>query len=538
MRDFATLKFFDRFKWVFEKMGIHYSLMRKILQIKLTMDRRRVPTIFNQSSSKADQNDQNHFLKSLGLYAFLGLFLIPFIIMGDQYLFQMSLLFGIMMFIVMTSMISDFSTVLLDVRDRTILSTKPVDRKTISAAKVLHIGVYLFLVTFAIVGVPLLVSLFTKGIGFVFLFVLEIILVDIFIVVLTAFLYLFILRFFDGEKLKDIINYVQIGLSISLIIGYQLLVRSFEFVDVDIQFTPEWWHIFLPPIWFAAPFEVWMGGNRDDLLLFYLALAFILPIIALMIYIKLMPAFEQLLQKLNEHNEQKGPQKMRMAGLLKLICYTKEERVFFRFASHMLSKEREFRLKVYPSLGLALVIPFIFLFNELQDKSLEEVAAGNFYLSIYFSSIMVPTAVFMLKYSGTYKGAWIYKILPVKDFRYLYKGILKAFIIKLHLPLYLLVSAIFLWIYGGSILLDILAVFLSSCLYTAICFTLIKGTLPFSEPFEAAQQNMGWKTIPYLFLLAGFWLIHLFVLKVPFGVLLYILILFITNLLVWRKVVN
>ncbi|MFZ3579919.1 hypothetical protein [Virgibacillus sp. DJP39] len=56
----------------------------------------------------------------------------------------------------MTSMISDFSTVLLDVRDKNILSTKPVDKRTISAAKMVHVSIYMSLLTGAFVAVPLI----------------------------------------------------------------------------------------------------------------------------------------------------------------------------------------------------------------------------------------------------------------------------------------------------------------------------------------------------------------------------------------------
>ncbi|CAM5500551.1 ABC transporter permease OS=Lysinibacillus sphaericus OX=1421 GN=LS41612_12845 PE=4 SV=1 [Lysinibacillus sphaericus] len=135
---------------------------------------------------------------------------------GDNYHFQMSIAYGIVIFIVMTTLISDFSSVLLDVRDRSILSTKPINAKTINAAKILHILIYLTYLTIALTAIPLLVSLFTQGILFFLLTVFALIFINIFIVVLTTILYIVILRFFDGEKLKDIINYVQIGLSLVL----------------------------------------------------------------------------------------------------------------------------------------------------------------------------------------------------------------------------------------------------------------------------------------------------------------------------------
>ena len=253
MRDFQSLKFLALFKHVFIKLGIDYEAMKKILRIKLTMDERRVPTIFNDTRKK---KDGNQFLKSLWIYGLYGLMLIPFIVFGDNYIFQMSIVFGMIMFILMTSMIADFSSVLLDVRDKNILHTKPISGKTISAAKIVHVMIYMSFITGAFVAIPLVVGLFRHGLVFTLIFLAELLLTMLFVVVFTSLLYLFVLRFFDGERLKDIINYVQILFSVGVIIGYQILIRSFEFVDLDFTYTFSWWHLFIPPIWYGAPFEL------------------------------------------------------------------------------------------------------------------------------------------------------------------------------------------------------------------------------------------------------------------------------------------
>jgi len=196
MDDFKSLRFLDAFKRVFIAFGIDYVVLRKILQIKLTMDQRRVPTIFNGIKKK----EGNNFLKSLGLYAFYGLILIPFILLGENYMFQISLVFGMIMFILMTTMISDFSTVLLDVRDKNILGIKPISKRTLSTAKTLHVIIYMSFITAAFVAIPVVVSLINQGILFTLLLLVELIFVSLFIVVVTALVYLFILRFFDGER--------------------------------------------------------------------------------------------------------------------------------------------------------------------------------------------------------------------------------------------------------------------------------------------------------------------------------------------------
>ncbi|WP_323741921.1 hypothetical protein [Salinibacillus xinjiangensis] len=436
----------------------------------------------------------------------------------------------------MTAMISDFSTVLLDIRDRNILSTKPVDKMTISTAKALHICSYLFLLTTAVVAIPFIVGIFRHGLMFSVLFLLNIVLIDILVVVLTALLYILILRLFDGEKLKDIINYVQIGLSITMVVGYQILARAFNVVNVDITFNPVWWHVFIPPMWFASPFELVLGQNDDQVFVIFTVIAVAVPIAALLVYIRSMSAFEINLQKLANHAVSKEPkQKTGKVGLLKLVCASKEERAFFRFASYMMKNEREFRLKVYPSLGFSLVFPFIFIFNQLQVESLAEIATGKLYLSLYFCFIMIPTAVMMLKYSGTYKGSWIYKTIPINDLEPLYKGTLKAFIIKLHIPIYVVLSAIFIWLFGFRIVPDVIAILLGSCVYIAICFTILKGSLPFSEPFDTAQQKEGWLTLPYMILIGVFAIVHFLATLYDYGVYIYLIILLIANTIAWKK---
>lgn len=193
-----------------------------------------------------------------------------------------------------------------------ILSTKPISAKTINAAKFMHIFIYLSYLTLALTAIPLIVSLFTQGIVFFILTGLEILLMNLFIVAITAILYIAILRFFDGEKLKDMINYVQIALSLMLMIGYQVLIRSFEFVNLDMVVAFHWWNLFLIPMWFAAPYELILHGDSSLLTVIYTILAVIVPIISIWIYIKLIPTFERNLQKLLSTSKSKKEKNNRL----------------------------------------------------------------------------------------------------------------------------------------------------------------------------------------------------------------------------------
>lgn len=535
MNDFTSLRVLDRFKWIFRKLHIDYEVMRKILQLKLTMDSRRMPTVFNGSKVK---KEGNQFVKSLWVYVLYGLLLLtPFLFLGKQFIFFTSIMFSMLMFILMTSMISDFSAVLLDIRDKNILHTKPISMRTLNAAKIVHILIYMFLLTGSFIIIPLAVSIIRHGIGFASIFVVEIILISSLVVVLTAFVYLFILRFFSGEKLKDIINYVQIILSIAVMISYQLVARSFEIINLDIMYSFAWWHLMLPPIWFGAPFELFLNNNLSPHIILLTLFALVAPILSIVLYISLMPAFERNLVKLASDSTRKKKKSRKIAQLwANVLCRAKEERTYYMFSSLMMRQERDLKLKIYPQIGIAFIFPFIFLFNELSTRSLEEVSKGKTYMFIYFSLIMIPTIVHMLKFSGTYKGQWIYRAAPIQNEASIYSGTLKACIMNYVIPIFLVLSIVFGWIFSIRILPDLIIVLLVAIALTLVSYRMLNGEVyPFSNSHEHTQETTGIKVFGSMLVIGFFVIVHLFLSMIPYGLYAYMLILMISIYFGWKK---
>ncbi len=540
MKDFIVLKILDIFKVFFQKIGIDYDVMRKIIQIKLIMDGRRVPTIMNNSRKRKNENestDKNFFFISLIIYFFIGILLIPFMLMGTNYIFQMSIVFGILIFFLMTTLISDFSSVFLDIRDKNIIFSKPIESKTLSAAKFIHILFYMVSISFSLSALGAISALIKNGVVFFLIFLVEIALVDIFVVVLTALIYLFILKFFDGEKLKDIINYVQIILTMVITVGYQLIIRMFNIVGINAVYSPKWWQYFIIPTWFAAPYEMVFKNNFNINIVILCALAIIVPIITIIIYIKFLPSFERNLRKLDNNNaESKKDNSKLTIKVSNVICKSKVEKIFFKFCSDMIKNERDFKLKVYPSLGFAIIFPFIFLFNEFQERGLNGVASSKLYFTIYFCALMLPLVVMMLKYSAKYKGAWIYKAVPLSETSDIYRGSFKALLFNLVFPVYFIESLIFIGIFGIRIFPDLILIFLNMLFYMVICFQFQKKALPFSEPYGNSNQGEGLIIIPMMFLLGALAGLHFFVITIfGFGIYIYIVIMVLVNLLVWRN---
>src|SRR5699024_10317091 len=144
------------------------------------------------------------FVTSLLLYAFLGLLLIPFLYYAEEFYFSLAIAFTIVMFILMTSMISDFSSVLLDVRDKVVLDTKPLDQRTISVAKFVHVVIYMIQLAGALLLIPFVVASLFNGLLFSVILLVTLILISLFCIVVTALFYMVILKFFDGEKLRNL----------------------------------------------------------------------------------------------------------------------------------------------------------------------------------------------------------------------------------------------------------------------------------------------------------------------------------------------
>ncbi|EJO5348265.1 ABC transporter permease [Clostridium botulinum] len=548
MKDFKILKLIDKLKFIYDKFGINYESMRTILKLKLLMDNRRVPTIYKD---RENEDKKNTFKKSLLLYGLMGVFLAVFIFIPSPMVVKMSINIGAIMFLLMSTMIADFSSVLLDIRDKNILNTKPLDPKTINAAKTTHILIYITYIAGAIAGPTLIGGLIKYKFKFFIIFFFQIILISVFTMFFTAILYYFILKIFDGEKLKDIINYFQIVLSIVLLLGYQIIPRVFDFAGVNVNFKIKWWSYLVPPVWFGAPYSLIMEHNtgREYVLLSIMCVA--IPIIIFGIYYKfIVPYFEENLQKLDSsiskkgtYEETKGVRNKRYASI---FCRDKIENVFFRFSRNMISTERRLKLKLYPGLGFAVIFPFIMLISSFSkyksvSQAFNEFSNGNYYFWIYLSVFMLAANVELLSQSEKYKGSWIYTFLPIDNPGKIQKGVLKGFILRYILPVFFSICIVFFIMCGLRILPDIIVMFLSMLILIVVMQSLYKKELPFYKEFESNGEDTFTIFIVLGSLTGVLFALHKlikYLKQYSFSIYIYMGILLIINLILWKKIFN
>lgn len=493
MKEYKFLNILDKFKGIYTKVGVDYEKMRLILSMKLTLDSRRTSTVM-QNSSKEDESDEskNSFNKALIMYGIMGIFIGIITLFSFNKMYTYSLVFGMFMFFILTIFISDFSSVLLDMRDKNVIGTKGIDNKTINAAELTHICYYIFLTSLALSWLTI-IGMFKSGVLIGILFILELIIIDIFMIVITALLYLLILKFFDGEKVKDIINFVQIGLTIIMTISYQLLGRMFDIVDLNIIYESKIWNLFFPPMWFASPLYAVDGGEINKIIIALIVLAFLVPIIAISLYINNTSKFEDSLSKLNIANDNEKEKKNRVFYKIgRCMCRSNEEKAAYDLSTSIIKREREFKLMTYPSLGFDMVFPLLFIFMFSMDF-ISEIKNISLHMSlnIYWFIFMVPTLLITLQYSNNYKAAWIYDATFISDKSNIYKGAYKALLANLLLPLYLFESIIFILIFGVKVVPILIIAFVFLLLFIVIEHIIGKNSLPFTIKFGQVNKSQN-----------------------------------------------
>ena len=540
MKDFVVLKLLDKFQLLYKKSGVNYKTMRMILQIKLTMDGRRVSSVMGNNKKTDERNDKNNYMYLLLFNAFMSIFIGMIMLIYTTSMKAVNIVIGINLFMMISLMISDFSAVLLDVTEKNILLPKPIDSKTFNAAKTTHICIYLMGLSLSLNLIPLIIGTVKYGVLFSLIFIIENILVVLMVISLTAVLYTLVLKFFDGEKLKDIINYFQILLAFVFAFGYQLVGRVFDFRTVNSEYVPKMWHALLPSMWFAAPFGILIDGNKQSFLIVLFLLAIIGPIMLMTFYLnKVVPYFEKNLQKLNDNGgtiNKKNKNKSQF--IANIVCRGNIEKSMFRFTQNMISTERTLKLKVYPSLAMALFLPVIFMFMDRENSFMDNIKTGyggKIQLLMYISLVLLCMCTAFINNSDNYKGAFIYKVLPIENPGLILKGAVKGTLFKLIIPIYIFEAALFLILKGPGIIMDLVVMFLVLLITCLLYFKLSNKQLPFSVKFATSDSGkLIAPTIITMLAVGVFAIIHIIIRNNIMFVGIFAVVLLVVNIILWK----
>ncbi|MCX8491343.1 MAG: hypothetical protein ORN54_09775 [Cyclobacteriaceae bacterium] len=495
----VLLKVLDLFKPIYQWQGVDYGQLRAIVGIKLEMDNRRAPSY--QAHQKEDSNAT--FAWTVFVYFILGGVFAFLLVFMPSLIFAYSIYHAYLMVMIIMTLISDFSAVLLDTSDNTIVLPRPISNKTFYAARATHILLYVGLISLALTMGPMVVTFFVHGIGAGLAAVITSFLTVFLSVALTNGFYLLLMRFTTEDRLKNVINYFQIGMTIFMMGGYQILPRLFtESMMEDLSGDSPWWSLFIPPMWMANTIQLFKDFQFNGIALTTAVLALLFPFIAWWAINRyLAPYFTQKLADLGTASAKGTNEQKKISAGTKgnawasSFARTGLEKAAFNLASFGFSRDRKLKLRIYPTLGYLIVLIFVFIFRAKPEETtwveyLAKLASSETHLiAIYTYIYIVIAATNQIHFTDDYKAAWIFQSAPLKEPGYLLIGTMKSIFIRFFVPMYAATSLLVLFIWKADALVDLVFGFCTSLLLMLIMGVIAEKHLPLS--LQPSVRNQG-----------------------------------------------
>ncbi len=479
------------------------------------MDNRRQLVGYRKRGKKEPRNT---FGTTLFFYALFGGFVAFAMYNIPSFILSMIVFFTYIMVMVSMTLITDFSSILLDTSDNTIILPRPVDSRTLFAARLTHILLYLGQLALGLSIIPAIVVIIEYGVLLFLFFLIAVGLSILTSVVLTNALYLIIMHFANEEKLKSIINYFQIIMAIFIMAGYQILPRMIERIDVgSFVFKIQWWSFLLPPVWMAGTMEAFQFRIFDPAHVGLNACALLFPLFGMYAANKyLSPVFNKKIATLGGSSSQIEKNKVEndrmLSSISKWITNSPAERGTFDVIYKILGRDRKIKLKIYPSFGYIAVFGLIFMLRSQEDIATTWANLPNtqYHLVLLYLTFMVlQVALYEIPYSDDFKASWIYFSAPLNRPGEILTGTLKAIGVRLFFPSYIIISTFVLFVWGFQVIDDIVIGLFNNLLMLMVLAWVNKRHLPLSmAPDVKAQSGNLVRSILTFLLIAALGLSH------------------------------
>ena len=346
------------FNFLWERLGVDTAQLKAILTAKVKMDSRRA-SVFNTQGRTSKKALKNQDWVSIIVFFFIGLFFIGPLIIFQESATGFTLYFAGWMVMLAMTLITDFTEVLIDVRDNYILLPKPINDRTLTISRLLHIGIYLSKLVLAFV-LPAAIFIGIKyGIVGLIVFGLQVLLGLVFVIFIVNLIYLLILRISTPQKFKEILNYLQIGFTVTIFSAYYLLPRLVDLEDYEnanILLSP--FVVFSPPSWLAGIWSLIIDGNQSLVVLLLAALAVGTPFICGWLILNVLTkAFNQKMVAMTQGGgsskpkaEKEGKAKaVKQSGLMErlanAICNNEAEKAAFKWSWRLTARNRDYKLR-------------------------------------------------------------------------------------------------------------------------------------------------------------------------------------------------
>lgn len=557
---FQSFHYLNPLRIFYEKAGIDYDQMLEIIQLKAKIlgrteqaqiakskaNRRKLKAKYDQKEVSSEVSPKDPGLFSMGKaisYLVTSAFIMLYGFIFNEPTTMLSIIFTVGFVMQFLGIVTSFPVLILDTKDYTVLSTKPIDTRTLSAAKTTTAALYMLFSSGAIYGFTFIPFLFKGFYSIIPMMLIAVIFSNLICVALSYMLYGVVLKFYDGEKLKDILSIFQIFLTIFIMVGYQVIAQLQNIVNVATLVSFQWWHLLVPPFWLSN-FSATLYSKATLLPGFMSAVAILLLMFVHFRYTgKLL---EENLNKMLSDGEVKRSSYMRKVGrqewLSRLIYKDPQDRAFFMLGYSVSTNDRKMKQTIYPLYVSMIILPALMIFNAWRENegSLSSVFKQNSWLIffLYFAGLTIGSIVLYAKRTENPKGAWLYEVLPIRSQRRAYKAVAANMIIR-----YVAIPMMFFVVLMGSLAGP--TSYLSLCLIYVFTLVTTFATLksekidwPFSYDLTYAEGKKGIMILVNFAALAAFVGLHAvcqYFLN-PYGVPILLVLTIGFAILLWKKI--
>lgn len=290
----------------------------------------------------------------------------------------------------------------------------------------------------------------------------------------------------------------------------------------------EWWSVFVPPMWMTGFIKLVHDLTFEPIDIIATSLALLVPVLSWRAVNKyLAPYFTTKLTDLGTSSapaqvELSSPsnKKSTRVPLASLLTRAGLERATFTLVSHVFSRDRKLKLRIYPAIGSFVVVIGVILFNKLKgDVSLadyiQSLSQTESHLFIIYACIFILITVsFEIHFSDEYKAAWVFHAAPIQKPGEILLGTIKAILARFFIPLFASAGIIVLFIWGQRALPDLFFGMLACILLMLSIYALAGKHMPLS--LEPNARNQGASIARAIFSLLAIGLIalgHYFLIK-------------------------
>lgn len=513
------------------KAGIDTAQLKLILRYKLIMDDRHPNTFQQTSGRQRKEGVSNATIGTMLMALMMGMLSIIAFLVGSDDITHFSIFFMAFLFMLASILITDFTSVLIDVKDNMVLLPRPVNDRTLLVARLLHITIHLCRVILPL-ALPVLVFVWYRsgwwaGLSLVVLVMLA----TLFAIFLINAVYLLVLRVMLPERFKSFIAWFQIVFVIFVYGGYQFFLRVTDREDIrDFSITEYAYAKWFPPYWFAGAWN-FLNGQEDGFGWLWLLLVVVSSAGSTWLVIRVLaPAFNSRLALIQGSGGQQVAVKKRKWGnglahaLANLLTGTPAERAGFLFSWLWTGRNRGFRMRVYPTIGYVVVWVLLILFRDGGDTGNGKSLAGESYaflVYLYISSFIIINAIQNVHLSDEYKASWIFYSHPVDRPGSIILGSFKSMLCKFFLPL---AVGILVWGIswkGWGLLPNLVLGLANQVVICSLILLMGKKAFPASRPVELNERSGNFlRSLFTLLLTGGVGMLHFLVFRFTGAVIL------------------